>query len=398
MIARFEVSICKFSPWRHSVTTLSLKGFVRDVTYTPCLSPNTLNVYDLAQFDVNRAQSYGLINLGSSENNLAFSKWVSPKRTRSYPFARIYNTCHLNTKKVTIIPIIKDEGAGTQNNDRINFITFSWMNLLNIYIILAWYEDAERKPGTTDRITDQIMNVESVREKLLEVSRYQMTALHWNTTHFEKDFESIYLNAVAGYKKISQEKNVAVHSPKNHLQTLEKFKADGRFSLTCFKEATLPRSSEAAHRESATTHVLESLVENAKATFHISNYLGGQYYLTADEVYWEDDALVIQESKNSSKGKLPSENDIKDGLFKLILFANMEEVAVDGRKNVEFITQLKLTGDLIGSLFLPCATEDMYTFCRENRLAQTNQKRIFLLNQEAGQNSKLQIWITGHHG
>ena len=379
------------------MTTLSLKGFVRDVRYTPCLSPDALNVYDIAQFDVNQAQAYGLINLGVPGNNLAFSKWVSPKRTRSYPFARIYNTYHLNTKKVTIIPIIKDEGAGTQNNDRINFITFSWMNLLNIYIILAWYEDAEVKPGTTDRITDQILNAEAVHEKLLEVSQYQMTALHWNTTHFEKDFEPIYLNAVAGYKKISQEKNVAVHSPKNHLQTLEKFKADGRFSLTCFKEATLPRSSEAAHRESVTTHVLESLEENAKATFHISNYLGGQYYLTADEVYWEDDALVIQESKNSSKGKLPSENDIKDGLFKLILFANMEEVAVDERTDIQFITRLKLTGDLIGSLFLPCVTEDIFNFSAENRLTQTHQKRLILLNQEASENNKLQIWITGRH-
>ena len=90
MIARFEVSICKFPPWRHSVTTLSLKGFVRDVRYTPCLSPDALNVYDIAQFDVNQAQAYGLINLGVPGNNLAFSKWVSPKRTRSYPFARIY--------------------------------------------------------------------------------------------------------------------------------------------------------------------------------------------------------------------------------------------------------------------------------------------------------------------
>ena len=346
---------------------------------------------------MNQAQAYGLINLGVPGNNLAFSKWVSPKRTRSYPFARIYNTYHLNTKKVTIIPIIKDEGAGTQNNDRINFITFSWMNLLNIYIILAWYEDAKIKPGTTDRITDQILNAEGVREKLLEVSRYQMTALHWNTTHFEKDFESTYLNAVAGYKKISQVKNVAVHSPKNHLQTLEKFKVDGRFSLTCFKETTLPRSSEAAHRESVTTHILESLEENAKGVFCISNYLGGQYYLTADEVYWENDQLIIQESKNSSKGKLPSEDDIKDGLFKLILFANMEEVAVDEKTNIQFITRLKLTGDLIGSLFLPCATEDIFNFCAENRLPQTHQKRLILLNQETSENNKLQIWITGRH-
>ncbi|MDE0396333.1 MAG: hypothetical protein OXL96_00860 [Candidatus Poribacteria bacterium] len=347
---------------------------------------------------MNQAQACGLTNLGMPGNNLAFSKWVTPKRTRSYPFARIYNTYHLNTKKVTIIPIIKDEGAGTQNNDRINYITFSWMNLLNIYIILAWYEDAERKPNTTDRITNQVLNAKSVREKLLEVSRYQMTALHWNTTHFEKDFESIYLNAVTGYKKISQEKNVAVHSPKNHLQTLENFKVDDRFSLTSFKEATLPSSYKAAHRESLTTHILESLEENTKGVFHISNYLGGQYHLTADEVYWENDQLIVQESKNNSKGKLPSENDIKDGLFKLILFANMEQVSIDERANIQFATRLKLTGDLVGSLFLPCETDDIFGFCAENRLSQVHQRRIFLLNQEARENNKLQIWITGRHG
>ena len=107
--------------------------------------------------------------------------------------------------------------------------------------------------------------------------------------------------------------------------------------------------------------------------------------------------LVIQESKNSSTGKLPSENDIKDGLFKLILFANMEEVSLDGRTNIQFITRLKLTGDLTGSLLLPCATDDIFDFCAENRLTQTHQKRLVLLNQEASENNKLQIWITGHH-
>ena len=379
------------------MTTLSLTGFIKGAEYIPHLNPDKFEEYSVERFDINQAQAYGLIDLGTPGNNLAFSKWVSPKRTRSYPFARIYNTLHFNTKNVTIIPIIKDEGAGTQNNDRINFITFSWMNLLNIYIILAWYEDAERKPGTTDRITNQILNAESVRKKLIEISRYQMSALHWNTTHFEEDFEAIYLNAVAEYKRISQEKNVAIHSPQNHLRTLEKFKTNDSFSLTAFKEASLPRSSEAVHRESLTTHILESLEEDTKGTFRISNYLGGIYYLTADEVYWEGDQLVIQESKNSSRGKLPSEDDIKDGLFKLILFANMEEVAVDGRENVQFITRLKLTGDLVDSLFLPCAVEDVFSFCRENRLTQTYQKRLILLNQEASQNHKLQIWITGRH-
>ena len=81
------------------MTTLYLEGFIRDGRYTTYLHPGNFEEYDIAQFDVNQAQTYGLINLGTQGNNLAFSKWVSPKRTRSYPFARIYNTVHFNTKK-----------------------------------------------------------------------------------------------------------------------------------------------------------------------------------------------------------------------------------------------------------------------------------------------------------
>lgn len=71
------------------MSSFYLTGFIRDATYTPYLNPSKLSEYDLLQFDVNQAQAYGLINLGVPGNNLAFSKWVSPKRTRSYPFARL---------------------------------------------------------------------------------------------------------------------------------------------------------------------------------------------------------------------------------------------------------------------------------------------------------------------
>ena len=111
----------------------SLKGLVKGVSYDTYLNQKKLTEYDIAQFDVNKAKTCGLINLGTSGNNLAFSKWVSPKRTRTYPFQRIYNTLGLSTKKVTIIPVIKDEGAAG-DNDRINAMTFSWMNLMNVHM------------------------------------------------------------------------------------------------------------------------------------------------------------------------------------------------------------------------------------------------------------------------
>ncbi len=372
--------------------TVSLKGYVRNVKYKPFLGKERLKCHDIAQFDINKAGAYGLINLGTSGNNLAYSQWKTPKRTRTYPFPRIYNTYGLNTKRVTIIPIIKDEGADT-NNDRINFITFSWMNLLNVYIILAWYDDAKRKAGSTNRITDQVLNAESVQEKLLEISRYQTTALHWNTTHFKSDFEKVYLNAVASYEKISREKKVDLHNPQDHLDTLEKFKVDNKFDLEAFKRETLSSSQKAALRETLTVHKLESLDDNPKGVFSILNDLGGEYHLTADEIYWENNKLVIQESKNTTKEKLPSNVDIIDGLFKLILFVNMEQVNVDDKTDVPFITRLKLTGNLTGTLNLPCADDLVSGFCKENKLTPAKQKTITLLNKEAEENN-LQIWIT----
>ena len=177
----------------HSLKGLVKGGLVKGVKYNPYLNQEKLTEYDITQFDVNTAKAYGLINIGTSGNNLAFSKWVSPKRTRTYPFPRIYNTYGLGTKKVTVIPVIKDEGAAG-DNDRINAMTFSWMNLMNVHIVLAWYEDA-RKVDSKEKITNQILNVESVTEKLLEISQFHSNALHWNTNHFENDFEQIYLSA-----------------------------------------------------------------------------------------------------------------------------------------------------------------------------------------------------------
>lgn len=371
----------------------SLKGLVKGVSYDPYLNQKKLTGYDISQFDVNKANVCGLINLGTTGNNLAFSKWVSPKRTRTYPFTRIYNTLGLSTKKVTIIPVIKDEGAGG-DNDRINGMTFSWMNLMNVHIILTWYEDA-RKVDMKEKITNQVLNAESVTEKLIEISQFHSNALHWNTNHFENDFEQIYLNAIENYQRISKKENVVMHKTQDHLNTLEKFKVNNQFCVDTFKRVTLSRSHRAALRETVTVHKLESLGKSEKGIFSITNYQGGEYYLAPDEIYWEDDQLIIQESKNTKK-KFPSTSDVKDGLFKLILFTNMERVGVDDRTDVRFITRLKLTGNLTGHLFLPTSTNRISNFCQENHLSSAHRKTITLLNQEADMND-FQIWITRHN-
>jgi NAD(P)-dependent dehydrogenase (short-subunit alcohol dehydrogenase family) len=68
---------------------LPFTGFIKGVTYKTHLAEK-LAEFDLSGFDVNAVAPCGLIE--SPINEIAYSKWVSPKRTRSYPFARIYNT------------------------------------------------------------------------------------------------------------------------------------------------------------------------------------------------------------------------------------------------------------------------------------------------------------------
>jgi hypothetical protein len=112
------------------IEVIHFTGFIKGVTYKTYLGEK-LNEININNFDVNQASGYGLIK--SSITEIAYSKWVSPKRTRSYPFARIYTTYN-SSKIITIIPVIKDEG---QDGDRdvIQYSTISWMNLLNIYIL-----------------------------------------------------------------------------------------------------------------------------------------------------------------------------------------------------------------------------------------------------------------------
>ncbi|MDW8096169.1 MAG: hypothetical protein RMI51_05145 [Aquificaceae bacterium] len=70
---------------------------------------------------------------------MAVCKWVSPKRTRSYPYARVYDILSQHTsKKVAIIPVIKDEGKAG-DRDFLQWDTVAMLSLLGVYAIPAYY-------------------------------------------------------------------------------------------------------------------------------------------------------------------------------------------------------------------------------------------------------------------
>lgn len=138
---------------------LLLNGVIRNVRYKTTLQSPRLTSYPFESFNINQAKGYGVIYIDEN-HKLGYSQWISPKRTRSYPFARLYNIYHL-PKRVTIIPIVKDEGIGG-DHDFINFITLSWMNLANIFVILAYYDSAVAHPQNPDKITLQRFDAKNI--------------------------------------------------------------------------------------------------------------------------------------------------------------------------------------------------------------------------------------------
>ena len=381
--------------WSNAMSSiLHFTGFIKGVTYKACLT-TPLKRISFADFDPNETKASGVIQVDNTE--VAYSKWLSPKRSRSYPFARVYDTCN-SARILTIIPVIKDEGKDGEL-DKIQYSTVSWMNLLNTYIVLGYYEYAEKsnKKDQVDKekLTNQRFNSEFIKLQIQEIINYKQSALHWNKNLFEERFVSIFQQALDSYKAISDRTNVQINSHAGVERYLQAVVGD----FEEFKNLSLKGSQNASKREAATSHELEYLVDGKKSTFCIENYLGGVYYLTPDEIVHGEEGYIIQESKNSKKEALPKLGDIKDGLFKLILYSNISSLQLNDQE-VNFSTKLKLTGVRVrGRLILPCSSEAVKEFLRVNadifKRGETRTIQNLLL--ETQQNKKIQIEISANH-
>ncbi len=82
--------------------TGEISGEVEKINYRQ-FAGGTLRESKLENFDVN--QSAGAFILADDKKKIAVSHWISPKRTRSFPYARVYDTLAFSGKKATIIPV-----------------------------------------------------------------------------------------------------------------------------------------------------------------------------------------------------------------------------------------------------------------------------------------------------
>jgi len=300
---------------------MNISAKITGIKYCPFLC-RKLHTFDLSELEQALSKEATFILRINDENKIAISWWVSAKRTRSYPYARVYDSLGYSGKKVTIIPIIKDEGKDG-DRDFLQWDTVSLMSLLGVYVIISYYIGASKNPNYKNKITEQRYNTSQIKEEIYRVLSYQSDALHWNLSQLEKAGE-IAEKAIEAYSKISINLGVKMHSfdlAKKRVSKLLKGKES-------FLKISRELAKKAQTRESITSQPKEKL-EGIKATITITNYLGGKYFFTCDEVERHKNDIFLIEGKHTKTASIPSEEDIKDGLLRMILLTNLEDVKIE---------------------------------------------------------------------
>ena len=340
---------------------MDLFAEIKGVEYTShlCAKLKTFPIDDLKQVLSKNAAFILEVN---KKSKVAVSRWVSAKRTRSYPYARVYDTHYFDGKRITVIPVVKDEGK-SGDRDFLQWDTVSLMSLLGFYTIIGYYTNAERSTRDPRKINNQRFDAQYVGQKIRAILSYQSNTLHWNLSQTE-EIGAIAEKAIENYERISRLTKVEMHSKSTARRKIGQLLLGRKEFMRTSRQ--LARSAQL--REAGALQPKEKL-SGVKGCVTIRNYLGGLYYFTADEVEIKGDEISLIESKHS-RGSLPSAADIKDGLIKMMLFTNLKELRCEGRSYAARAV-LKLT------------TENGF---RHENLNATQKKELDLLRKEAKSN------------
>jgi len=356
--------------------TGEISGEVEKIIYKQSINDN-LREYKIENFDINTAS--GAFTLANEKGKIAVSRWISPKRTRSYPYERVYDTLAYAGNKVAIIPVVKDEGLGGER-DFLQWDTISLLSLLDVRVVLAYYSEATKNPKRADQITAQKFDNNYILARLDEAFNFTGTTREWNERE-TKQLKSVFEKARLAYREISKQTKTYLHD-ETALDALVKYAA----APQKFIEFSRRKSRQAQSREFQTDQPKEALATDTKNKVTITNALFGKYYFTVDETLIEPRTVYLIEAKHSQRAKLPSRNDIKDGLIKMMLYTNLRNVKV-GAKPLDYKVQIRLTSSkLVGSINSDMSDEILIKFCADNLIEVANKTFLVKLFQEARAN------------
>jgi len=352
----------------------SLNNIFAEITgikYTPYLC-RKLRTFEFADFAKAFSEESTFVLRMNHEQKIAISWWVSSKRTRTYPYVRVYDSLSFSGKKVTIIPIIKDEGADGER-DYLQWDTVSLMSLLGIYVIISYYVDAESNPKYSNKITRQHYDIQHIISEVQKLLSYQSDSLHWNLAQLERAGE-VGEKAIESYVRLSRELGVSMHSIELARKRIKKLEEGKQAFLNLSRKL----AQKAQRTESISSQPKERLT-GKKARVTIKNYLGGEYFLTCDEAEIHENEIFLIEGKHTEGKSFPALNDIKDGLLKMILLTNLRDVRIGNRRFIS-VPILKLTTGHPANL---------------DSLNRDERKTLSLLKKESERNG-FRVSLNGH--
>ena len=353
-----------------------ISGEVEKIIYKQFVN-DALRESKLENFDINK--SPGAFTLSNGKEKIAVSRWISPKRTRSYPYERVYDTLAFAGKKATVIPVIKDEGLGGER-DFLQWDTISLLSLLDVHVVLAYYSDATKNMKRADQITGQKLDAGYINAKLREVFNFKGTAREWNQKE-ATNLKIIFEKARLAYREISKNTKTYLHDV-TALNELIKFAETPQK----FIEFSRLKAQQAQRRESQTKQPKEALATDTKEKITITNALLGKYFFTVDETRREPQTVYLIEAKHSQRARLTNESDIKDALIKMMIYTNLRNVRVGGKARDAQIV-LKLTSNkLNGSISSAASDEELMKYCSDNLIDSSRKEFLRKLFSEAREN------------
>ena len=227
----------------------------------------------LKEIEFNKAMRENRTSFKTKIGNelVAISVWTTPKRTKTYPFPRVYSTLAHGGKKITVIPVQASYGKHGDDN-KLQPGTISWMSGLGVYVIVGVYTKAKMRPkgkaaanaskGKTSTQGEPVFTSfefenDGLLEQVREIVSERPKVEDWNQKQLIR-IPSLLKASIENNRRLGKELGVVVRSFKPLEKKLQVWDKDrSKFLLDCDRE-----SEKAQHREFSSDQKLENVPVN----------------------------------------------------------------------------------------------------------------------------------------
>ena len=267
--------------------------------------------------------------------NIAISVWTTPKRTKTPPWPRVYETLAYSGKKITIIPVQASYGLDGDHNI-IQPNTISWITAIaDIYVIIGVYTNASKtaKGPPPANINPQKKSTQGepvfanfkfdlndIENQITEIIENNPKVNDWNLLQIRKIPELLSMS-IKHNKRLGKKLGVNVQNFSQAEKKLVAWKNNHDEFLAEFDK----RSAEAQNREYNSSQKLENVPGNkGKVEINVQHF--PKLHLTADsmEVNENEKIITLLEGKNSTKETFPPPGMVLEQLVKFMVFKNCD--------------------------------------------------------------------------